>query len=416
MRYCPALAAKNDRIRLRPPFGKDQLTAAKKGVRRSRRSTPRSIILPLPRAGLDALHERVANWLGAAPEPVSKGTEDPFHDASRPGAGSNSPSTRDLVMFGSGHTRPQAHSHLGSDMVRADLQTHGAKKYPNSALLQSSAGLGWSGVSAELRSHEVSHTPIVVPVHFELTVAVSGNQDGVVRRTGGGLTQEVIPSTGTVWLTPPEVGDNEITITSAIPETFHIFLPTTQFGRLANDFNLPIAPAHSIRYLSGIDDEPIRQIALSIRAEMMNESAAGRMFVETASLTLAARLLQRYCDSGSCAPLNRSFAKLDHARLRRVLDYISAHLSDEITIEDLARVACLSPFHFARTFTSTIGASPQRYVSGMRMQNAMAKIASGRVPLIQVALDAGFSSQASFTRAFHRATGVTPGEYRRQRS
>jgi AraC family transcriptional regulator len=145
---------------------------------------------------------------------------------------------------------------------------------------------------------------------------------------------------------------------------------------------------------------------------MTNESAAGRMLVETASLTLAARLLHSYCDSGSCIP---AAPLLDHARLRRILDYISTHLADEITIAELARLACLSTFHFARMFTLVIGTPPHRYVSRMRLEKAMAEITAGRLPLAQIALKAGFSSQASFTRAFHRATGVTPGEYRRHR-
>ena len=86
-----------------------------------------------------------------------------------------------------------------------------------------------------------------------------------------------------------------------------------------------------------------------------------------------------------------------------------------ITIAELARVACLSTFHFAHMFTLAIGTSPQRYVNRMRLENAMAEIAAGRFPLANIALNARFSSQASFTRAFRRATGVTPGEYRRHR-
>jgi AraC-like DNA-binding protein len=65
-------------------------------------------------------------------------------------------------------------------------------------------------------------------------------------------------------------------------------------------------------------------------------------------------------------------------RLRRVLDYISDHIADEVTVEELARVACLSTFHFARMFRLTIGVSPHRYVSRLRLENAMAEIAAGR--------------------------------------
>ena len=61
----------------------------------------------------------------------------------------------------------------------------------------------------------------------------------------------------------------------------------------------------------------------------------------------------------------------------------------------------------------TVGISPHRYLSRLRLETAMIEIATGKLPLAQIALNAGFSSQASFTRAFGRAMGVTPGEYRR---
>ena len=138
-------------------------------------------------------------------------------------------------------------------------------------------------------------------------------------------------------------------------------------------------------------------------SEMTSETAAGRMFVETASLALAGRIVHRYCDSGTYALTAPASHQLDHVRLRR-----------EITLADLARVAGLSTFHFARMFTLAIGVPPHRYVSRMRLENATAEIAAGRLPLAQIALNARFSSQASFTRAFRRATGMTPGEYRRR--
>jgi len=296
-----------------------------------------------------------------------------------------------------------------------ELQTHGARKYPTSGLLASSAGLGWSTISAELRSHAVSETPVIVPQHAELCLAVIGTDNGLVRRTGVGQCQEVMPTSGAIWLSPIGVGDNEVAITAPIPKAMHLYLPATLFRRLSDDFNLPTAPAHSIRYVAGIRDEVIHQTALSILSEMTSETAAGRMYVETASLMLAARLIHKYCDCGSSTLTTPDAHPLDHVRLRRVLDYISANIDDDITLADLARVGGQSPFHFARKFSLAMGVSPKRYVSRMRLDKAMAELAAGRLPLAQIALNAGFSSQASFTRAFHRATGMTPQKYRRRR-
>jgi AraC family transcriptional regulator len=295
-----------------------------------------------------------------------------------------------------------------------ELQTHGVRKYPpTSALLASSAGLCWSTIAVELRSHGVIEAPAIVPQHVEICLVVAGNEDGLVRRTGAGLCQEATPKTGAIWLSPAGVG-KEIVITAPIPQTMHLYLPTALFDRLNDDFNHPVAPANSIRHAVGIGDDVIDQIGRSLLSELTVETAASRVYVEAASLTLAARLLQKHCDSGACASTESSAHSLDHIRLRRVLDYIAANIGDDITLANLAGIAGYSPFHFARKFTLAMGISPHRYISRIRLQNAMAELAAGKLPLAEIALNAQFSSQASFTRAFRRATTMTPREYRRR--
>ena len=295
------------------------------------------------------------------------------------------------------------------------LQTYDVRKYPpTSGLLASSNGLGWSTLSAELRSHGICEVPAIVPRHVEICLVVAGNDNGLVRRTGAGYCQEAMPKAGAIWLSPAGVA-KEIAITAPIPQTMHLYLPTALFDRMKDDFNLPVAPAHSIRHAFGIGDDVIEQIGRSILSELAAETAASRVYVEAASLTLAARLLQKHCDSGACASTEFSKHSLDHIRLRRVLEYIDANIKNEITLETLAGIACYSAFHFSRKFTLAMGVPPHRYISRMRLDYAMAELASGKLPLAEIALNAQFSSQASFTRAFHRATGMTPKEYQRHR-
>src|SRR5260370_15183876 len=187
-----------------------------------------------------------------------------------------------------------------------ELQGQGVRKYPpTSALLASSAGLGWSTISVELRSHGVSEAPAIVPQHVEICLVVAGNKDGLVRRTGAGFRQEATPKTGAIWLSPAGVG-KEIVITAPIPQTMHLYLPTTLFDRLKDDFNQPVGPAHSIRHAVGISDDVIDQIGRSMLSELVAESAASRLYLEAASLTLAARLLQKHCDSTAGATVGSS--------------------------------------------------------------------------------------------------------------
>jgi len=103
---------------------------------------------------------------------------------------------------------------------------------------------------------------------------------------------------------------------------------------------------------------------------------------------------------------------LDYYRLQRVFEFIEAHLQDDITVETLASTACLSRFHFARAFKAATGKAPHQFISVKRLELAKSLLTEGRRSLMDVALICHFSSQANFSRAFHRATGITPGQYR----
>jgi AraC family transcriptional regulator len=279
--------------------------------------------------------------------------------------------------------------------------------------LRSSATFRWPTISVELQSHAISNRSIVVPLHMELTLAICSIEDGLVSWTGTGPRRQTIPITKTIPMTPIAMGDNKITVTAPFPKTLNV--PTTLFTRSSDEFNLPEVPAHSIRYIADLEGELISQMGHTILPGMTSLLADGHMLVQSTPPLLVAQLLHRYRDSESSAPAGPVPHCHGHARLCRVLDYVSANIADNITIADLARVACLSKFHFARMFARAVGMSPHRYVSRMRLEKAMAEIVEAKLTLAQIALNARFSSQASFTRAFRRATGVTPGEYRRCR-
>ncbi|MFM0058484.1 AraC family transcriptional regulator [Paraburkholderia phytofirmans] len=307
-----------------------------------------------------------------------------------------------------------AESHIKMDL-KMDLKTHGDLKYRSSRLLGSSAGRNWRGIFAELRAHPLCDTPAVKPAHTEITIAVAGSSAGYVTRKGAGQRQKVLPVDGTIWLSPIGVDDNEINIAAPLPEVLHVFLAPDPFVRLADEYNLPRSPGQSVRYMAGVDDELVRQLGLGIVNEIRQESAAGDMLVETTALMLAARLAQCHGDGWRTRIDQRHF-RLGTARLRRVLDYIDAHLDTDLDISSLAAQCCLSPYHFSRMFSATVGMPPFRYISIRRMDKAKQLLREGKLPLSQIAQIARFSSQASFTRAFTRETGISPGRYQQKRT
>jgi AraC family transcriptional regulator len=95
-----------------------------------------------------------------------------------------------------------------------------------------------------------------------------------------------------------------------------------------------------------------------------------------------------------------------------VAEYVEANLEASLTISELAEVAGLSEFHFARMFKATTGETPHAFVQRHRIGRACELLAATQLPLAEVALTCGFSSQSHFAEAFRKRTGVTPSAYR----
>ena len=280
-------------------------------------------------------------------------------------------------------------------------------------VLQSSSELGWSNLFAEVRSYGRGEGVHPAEPETKITILLDGSEGTSGCRIGGSWRlSEHIP--GNVWVKPIGGRYECHIITATTIRVLNLNLTASVFTQLGDRYGLPAALDRSVRYVCCEQDEVVNQIGLSVLSEMMTPTAAGRMFAETASLLLAARLLHAHWDAGSVRlPIERRHG-LDERRVRRVLDYVEEHLADDIAVADLANVASLSIFYFTRAFSEAVGMPPHRYVSQRRLEWAKTMIAAGGTSIAEMAFMCGFSSQSSFTRAFRRATGLTPAVYRRE--
>jgi AraC family transcriptional regulator len=103
-------------------------------------------------------------------------------------------------------------------------------------------------------------------------------------------------------------------------------------------------------------------------------------------------------------------------QLRRATDFMRAHLSGNISLEELASVCNLSVSYFARAFKNGTGVPPHRWLVEMRLEKAKDLLLNTKTPLADIAAACGFADQCHLTRAFRRATGETPGAWRRERT
>ena len=157
------------------------------------------------------------------------------------------------------------------------------------------------------------------------------------------------------------------------------------------------------------NDALISQIALTIASEIQDGFADG-ILVDALNTALAVQITRRFADPSKIMPAPSS--GLSRERLQRVRDYIEAHLEDRLTLADLAGVACLSPYHFSRSFKEAVGTGPQRYVMRRRLERAKTLIRRTNQPLAEIAQQVGLCDQSHLTSIFRREIGETPGRYR----
>ncbi|MGU3496209.1 helix-turn-helix domain-containing protein [Xanthobacteraceae bacterium A53D] len=293
-----------------------------------------------------------------------------------------------------------------------DLHTHGTHKFPHAGIIASSQARAWRGVAAELRSHPAGEIPAITPTQMEITLALRTCPGAVVSRQGAGVRQRSAVNEGAIWLCPIGVGEDDISINAPLDEIMHIYLPAGRFEALADDYGDARIRGDAIRYLSDLNDPLIWHMGQAIRAELLQETSAGRMMVETASLALTAHLAHAY---GHDLPETSGPAREPACpdRILRAMAFIRDNLERDISVPEAAAVACLSPFHFARMFKRVTGKTPHGFLSEERLSLSRRLLADREISLVTVALRTGFSSQAAFSTAFKRAMKCSPGTYRR---
>jgi AraC family transcriptional regulator len=110
--------------------------------------------------------------------------------------------------------------------------------------------------------------------------------------------------------------------------------------------------------------------------------------------------------------VSRPTGGLQPHKLERVLALIEERLCEPIQVRELAEAVHLSPFHFARMFKASVGRPPHEYITLQRMERAKRLLGTSDIPLVQVATQVGYQTQAHFTGVFHRRVGMTPRTYR----
>lgn len=140
------------------------------------------------------------------------------------------------------------------------------------------------------------------------------------------------------------------------------------------------------------------------------EGAAARLRVDTHAHAFALHLATGY----AAGPVRtaRAPSHLTPRKLRRAIDYIEAHVREEVSLTDLAHELAMSPGHFAHAFKGSTGLAPHRYLVSRRIEIAKGLLRDTDLPITEIAHQVGCGTHSHFSVTFLRLTGSTPRDFR----
>jgi AraC family transcriptional regulator len=160
--------------------------------------------------------------------------------------------------------------------------------------------------------------------------------------------------------------------------------------------------AQLIKRLCG-HDEALLDLARILVAESADDYREGSLFWSEVASNFIDGLIARH--TSRCA--TRARGTLGKDVLKRLEDYVFAHIDEPIEVSTLASIAGRSQFHFSRVFTRSVGMTPHRYVVHLRLQRAIELVREGRSSFAEIAARTGFADQSHLSRWVRRVRGVS---------
>jgi AraC family transcriptional regulator len=224
-----------------------------------------------------------------------------------------------------------------------------------------------------------------------------------------GVKRDMPPPAGSIAVVP--AGSSVVCSRQGSVDSLLIYLEPSLVARVAAE-SFEFDPTRTVvPPVHGLNAPELRSTMLAVDAELKSGGVGGSLMAESLANVLAVHLI-RHTTGARRLPASAD-GVLPHRKLRTVIEYIMENLEGSPTLEQMAAVVHISPYHFARQFKAATGLPPHQYVVARRVERAQHLLrAHDELGLADVALRVGFSDQSQFSLHFKRIVGVTPRQFR----
>jgi AraC family transcriptional regulator len=268
--------------------------------------------------------------------------------------------------------------------------------------------MGWKGLQAVRYLKCPTSEFSVPPVSPHTLVLITRPPEKMDVRYEG-VKRDMPPPAGSIAVVPTE--SSVLWRWQGSKDSLLIYLEPSLVARVSAEL-FGFDPTRTVvPPLYGLNVPELRSAMLAVDAELRAGGVGGPLLVESLATILSVHLIRH--STGPHRQPASADGVLPRRKLQTVIEYIMENLGGSPTLEQMAAVAHLSPYHFARQFKAATGLPPHQYVIARRVERAQHLLrGDGELGLAEVALRVGFPDQSHFSFHFKRIVGVTPGQFR----
>lgn len=291
-------------------------------------------------------------------------------------------------------------------------ETHGRALRAENRLIAHSQSIGWRSLyaaileEAPLDIHEASIGHPSIIYHLCRPTAVA-------RRIEGTHREKALIGPRRFCITPGNATAQWEH--SGHPEILQMYLRRSIYENAVQEMygceasKAPLLPRFAIL------DPLLEQLAITIATALREGTAEDGLYVDTLAHMIAVHLARQHSQRSKVSAYAGP-STISSSRIKRLIEFVEQNLDRDLSLEAMAHEVGISALYLPRAFKSAVGQSPHQYVLARRIERARELLRNTDLPIVDIALSAGFSSQSHLSNWFVRVVGVSPAAYRRERS